>query len=105
MPIRILIVGDHSVVRQGIRMFLGRDPDLQVFGEAQNGAEALGKVREMKPNVVLMDLLKRFMDVITAIRAIRRETHDDGGGSPSIIAVMASDIIFPTDSRARSSVG
>ena len=76
MPIRILIVDDHSVVRQGLRMFLGLDPDLEVVGEAQNGAEALVKVRELKPDVVLMDLLMPVMDGITAIGAIRRETQD-----------------------------
>ncbi len=105
MPMRILIVDDHSVVRQDIRMFLGRDPDLQVIGEAQNGAEALGKVRELKPDVVLMDLLMPVMDGITAIGAIWRETHAACGGSPPIIAVMASAIIFRTDMWARSSVG
>jgi DNA-binding NarL/FixJ family response regulator len=76
MPIRILIVDDHSVVRQGLRMFLGLDPDLEIIGEAQDGAEALQKVRELKPDVVLMDLLMPVMDGITAIGAIRRETQD-----------------------------
>ncbi|HEY3342393.1 MAG TPA: response regulator transcription factor [Anaerolineae bacterium] len=76
MPIRILIVDDHSVVRQGLRMFLGLDPELEVIGEAQDGAEALQKVRELKPDVVLMDLLMPVMDGITAIGAIRRETQD-----------------------------
>ncbi len=76
MPIRILVVDDHSVVRQGLRMFLGLDPELEVIGEAQDGAEALKKVRELKPDVVLMDLLMPVMDGITAIGAIRSETHD-----------------------------
>ena len=79
MPIRILIVDDHSVVRQGLRMFLGLDPDLEIIGEAQDGAEALQKVRELKPDVVLMDLLMPVMDGITAIGAIRRETQDRRG--------------------------
>jgi DNA-binding NarL/FixJ family response regulator len=76
MPIRILIVDDHSVVRQGLRMFLGLDPELEIIGEAQDGAEALQKVRDLKPDVVLMDLLMPVMDGITAIGAIRRETQD-----------------------------
>ena len=76
MPIRILIVDDHSVVRQGLRMFLGLDPELEVIGEAQDGAEALKKVRELMPDVVLMDLLMPVMDGITAIGHIRRETQD-----------------------------
>jgi len=73
MSIRILIVDDHSVVRQGLRMFLALDNDLEVVGEAADGAEALRRVRELKPDVVLMDLLMPVMDGITAIAAIRKE--------------------------------
>ncbi len=76
MAIRILIADDHSVVRQGLRMFLGLDPELEVVGEAPNGAEALRLARELKPDVVLMDLLMPVMDGITAIGAIRRELPD-----------------------------
>ncbi len=76
MAIRILLVDDHSVVRQGLRMFLGLDPDLQVVGEAADGSEALKRVRQLQPDVVLMDLLMPVMDGITAIAAIRREFPD-----------------------------
>jgi NarL family two-component system response regulator LiaR len=73
MPIRILIADDHSVVRQGLKMFLGLDPDFEVVAEATNGAEALRLAHEHKPDVVLMDLLMPVMDGITATAAIRRE--------------------------------
>src|SRR6195256_4965984 len=73
MPIRILIADDHSVVRQGLRMFLGLDPELEVIGEASDGAEALSLTRELTPDVVLMDLLMPVMDGIAATAAIRRE--------------------------------
>lgn len=73
MTIRIVIADDHSVVRQGLRMFLSLDEELEVVGEAQNGAEALELARQLKPDVVLMDLLMPVMDGITAIGAIRRE--------------------------------
>src|SRR6266545_4198708 len=76
MAIRILIADDHSVVRQGLRMFLGLDPELEVVGEAPNGAEALRLARELRPDVVLMDLLMPIMDGITAITAIRKEMPD-----------------------------
>ena len=76
MTIRILIVDDHSVVRQGLRMFLSLDPELEVVGEAADGAEALKKAHELKPDVVLMDLLMPVMDGITAIGIIRRELPD-----------------------------
>lgn len=76
MPIRVLIVDDHSVVRQGLRMFLGLDAGLQVVGEAANGAEALERTRELSPDVVLMDLLMPVMDGITAIGHLRKEFPD-----------------------------
>ncbi len=73
MTVRVLIVDDHSVVRQGLRMFLGADPELEVCGEARDGSEALALARKLKPDVVLMDLLMPVMDGITATAAIRRE--------------------------------
>src|SRR3989442_13613176 len=70
MVIRVLIVDDHSVVREGLHMFLSRDPDLTIVGEAADGAEAVRLARELRPDVVLMDLLMPVMDGITATAAI-----------------------------------
>jgi len=74
MAIRVLITDDHSVVRQGLRMFLELDPEIEIIGEATNGAEAVALADELKPDVVLMDLLMPVMDGLTAIATIRRET-------------------------------
>jgi len=73
LAIRVLIVDDHSVVREGLHMFLMRDPELEVVGEAANGAEALQQARLLLPNVVVMDLLMPVLDGIAATRAIRSE--------------------------------
>jgi two-component system, NarL family, response regulator LiaR len=73
MAIRVLIVDDHSVVREGLRMFLARDPDLEVVGEAADGAKAIEQARELRPDVVVMDLLLPVLDGIAATRAIRSE--------------------------------
>ena len=73
MGIRILVADDHGVVRQGLRMYLALDPELEVVGEATNGAEALRLTHELEPDVVLMDLLMPVMDGIAAIEAIRSE--------------------------------
>jgi two-component system, NarL family, response regulator LiaR len=73
MPIRILLVDDHSVVREGLRMFLRRDPELDVVGEAANGAEAVEMARALRPDVVLMDLVMPVLDGIAATAAIRDE--------------------------------
>lgn len=71
MTIRVLIADDHSIVREGLRMFLQRDPDLIIVGEAADGAEAIELARQLHPNVVLMDLLMPVMDGIAATAVIR----------------------------------
>ena len=73
MAIRVLIADDHSVVLEGLRMFLERDPELTVVGEAVDGAEAVRLAQHLHPDVVLMDLLMPVMDGIAAISAIRHE--------------------------------
>ncbi len=76
MPITVLIVDDHSVVRQGLRMFLSADPDLEIVGEARDGAQAVRLAHQLHPDVVLMDLRMPGMDGITATGTIRRELPD-----------------------------
>lgn len=76
MTIRIVIADDHSVVRQGLGMFLALDPDLEVVGEAADGAEAVKLARSLRPDVVLMDMLMPVMDGIEATTIIRRELPD-----------------------------
>ena len=71
--VRVLIVDDHGVVRQGLRMYLTLDPEIEVVGEAADGQEALRLSRELHPDVVLMDLLMPVMDGRTATQAIRQE--------------------------------
>lgn len=73
MTIRVLLVDDHSVVLEGLRMFLGRDPELTVVGEAANGQEAIELARQLRPDVVLMDLLMPVLDGIAATATIRKE--------------------------------
>ncbi len=76
MATRILIADDHSVVRQGLRMFFSVGDEFEVVGEARNGAEAVQLCAELVPDVVLMDLLMPVMDGITAIAAIRAAQPD-----------------------------
>ena len=76
MTVRILIVDDHSVVRQGLRMFLGLEPTFEIVGEAANGIEAIERVKELGPDVVLMDLLMPEMDGIAATEIIKRQYPD-----------------------------
>ncbi|WP_018131658.1 response regulator [Effusibacillus pohliae] len=72
MKIRILLVDDHAVVLKGLSFFLGTQPDFELVGEAGNGTEALEKVAELQPDVVLMDLVMPEMDGIEATAQIKR---------------------------------
>ncbi|MDZ7705293.1 MAG: response regulator transcription factor [Trueperaceae bacterium] len=74
--IRILLVDDHQVVRQGLTMFLSLEPNLDIVGEASNGAEALERVGTLRPDVVLMDLLMPVMDGVEATRRIKEGFPD-----------------------------
>jgi DNA-binding NarL/FixJ family response regulator len=76
MAINVLITDDHKVVRQGLRMVLDLDPELEVVGEAENGEEALRLAMRLEPDVVLMDLVMPVMDGVQATRAIRRGLPD-----------------------------
>jgi len=73
MTIKILLVDDHAVVRSGLSKFLMVNKDLELVGEASDGAEAVTMVSLHKPDVVLMDLMMPGMDGITATREIHQK--------------------------------
>jgi DNA-binding NarL/FixJ family response regulator len=74
MPkIRVLVVDDHTIVRDGICSLLGLTPDIEVIGEAANGKEALEVLRKLMPDVVLMDLAMPVMGGLEATRRINKE--------------------------------
>ena len=67
---RVLIVDDEALVRAGLRMILSSDPDLEVVGEAEDGADAVEAVRTHRPDVVLMDVRMPRLDGLAATRAV-----------------------------------
>jgi DNA-binding NarL/FixJ family response regulator len=73
--IRVLICDDHAVVRQGLRTFLDLQEDIEVTGEAADGAEALAAIEQDEPDVVLMDLVMPGMDGIEALRQLQGRTR------------------------------
>ncbi len=92
--INVVLVDDHSIVRQGIRTFLEIQPDLVVIGEAASGEEAIQLAAELAPDVVLMDLSMPGLGGIEAIRQIKKVSPH------SQIVVLTSfqddEYIFPT---------
>ncbi len=71
--IRVLITDDHAIVRDGLRLILETTDHIEVVGEAANGKEALQRVAELQPDVVLMDLRMPEMDGLEAIRRLQVE--------------------------------
>lgn len=103
-PIRILIADDHAVLRAGLRMLLDAQPDMEVVGEAQDGQEALERVRQLTPDVVLLDVTMPRAGGLEVIEAIRRTSprsrvlmltmHDDEGYLKEALAAGGSGYVL-----------
>lgn len=94
-PIRVLIVDDHEIVREGLETLLSEEAGVSVAGQAANGAEALALAAELQPDVILMDLVMPELDGIEATRRIR------SAGLASQILVLTS---FADDQKVREAI-
>jgi DNA-binding NarL/FixJ family response regulator len=86
-PIRVLLVDDQALVRVGFRMILDAESEVEVVGEAGDGAEAVEAVRRLSPDVVLMDVRMPVLDGIAATREILRD-----GAGPNILILTTFDL-------------
>jgi DNA-binding NarL/FixJ family response regulator len=76
MTIRILLVDDHPIVRQGLKTLLEGHSDWEVIGEASDGAEAVEKARNLNPDVMVLDVTMPRMNGLEACRLLRRQTPE-----------------------------
>jgi two-component system, NarL family, response regulator LiaR len=91
--IRVMIVDDHAIVRKGIRALLATEKDIQVIGEAGDGAEAITQASLLKPDVILMDLVMPKIDGIGATKQIT--TQQPGMRILILTSFAADDKVFP----------
>lgn len=106
--ISVLIVEDHTMVREGLRMMLEHEPDLEVVGEAKNGREAVAMAMELRPNVVLMDIAmaglngleatRQLVKALPATRIIVLTAHGDDAYVKSAVESGASGFLLKQDS-------
>jgi DNA-binding NarL/FixJ family response regulator len=94
-PIRVLIVDDHEIVREGLETLLAEETSVTVVGQATNGAEAVALAASLQPDVILMDLVMPELDGIEATRRIRQ------AGAASQILVLTS---FADDQKVREAI-
>ena len=73
MNIKVLIADDHTIVRAGLTALLGTEKDIEVVGEAKNGAEAVSNAVELNPDIVIMDLMMPKMDGVEATKELLRK--------------------------------
>ena len=75
-PLHLLLVDDHPIVRTGLRMLFQSEPDMQVVGEVDSGAEAIAAVQKLRPDVVIMDVAMPGMNGIEATRQIKANSPE-----------------------------
>jgi len=85
-PIKLLVVDDHEVLRQGLRFMLRGEPDVEIVGEATDGSEALELLRRLEPDVVLMDVRMPELDGLAALARIRED-----GSSVAVLMLSTYD--------------
>jgi len=102
--IRIVIADDHAVLRAGLRMLLNAEPDMEVVGEAADGLEAVARARELRPDIVLMDLAmpplggvaatEQITGELQGVRVLVLSMHDDESYLHQVLRVGAAGYVL-----------
>lgn len=92
MTIRVLLVDDQPMFRRGVAMILGSQADLEVVGEAGNGAEGAAAAAALRPDVVLMDVRMPVLDGVSATRRVLEEARARGEEGPRIVVLTTFDL-------------
>ena len=87
-PIRVLLVDDHPIFRAGLRALLESQPDVRVIGEAGNGAEAIARANELRPDIILLDI---SMPDVDGLEALRRMQADHVPGKALVLTMHAEN--------------
>ena len=93
--IRVLIADDHPIVREGLEIVINSQPDMQLVGKAADGDQAVSLVKELKPDVIILDLKMPVMNGLTAIEEIKKFDHE------TPVLVLTS---FPDDDMVISAI-
>jgi two-component system response regulator NreC len=102
MPqIRVLIADDHALVRSGLRALLASQPDIEVVGEAEDGVAAVERARQLRPDVVVMDLTMPGRGGIPAIEELHRECPD----TRTVVLTMHEDEAYARQARLAGAAG
>ena len=102
-PITVVLVDDHTMMREGTRRLLEEDPDIKVIGEAQDGAEALSLCRQLRPQVIVLDIAMKHINGFGVAQAM---LHDDGNTKPppAILVLTAYDQVAYVQAMLRLGV-
>lgn len=100
-PIRLMVVDDHEMLREGLRFMLRNEPDLAIVCEAEDGAQAIGLIEEARPDVVLLDVRMPNVDGLEALRRIRDRWPD----LPVVILTVYDDPEYVEEALACGASG